>query len=171
MKALLLGALLCAVAGSAHAQMYKCEGDYGRPAFSDRPCAPGVKQTVMAATLAQQARKIGISESHLAVLETKCRDGNLFACQALDDIKAGPAPEGDSYALARRWRMSPAELGNLRNACKEGADEQCLRYERMKRTSPEAEAKDKLAMYARMCAFGNQDSCSEAEALRKQPEK
>lgn len=166
---MLLGALLCAAAGSAHAQMYRCEGNYGRPAFSDRPCPPGVKQTVMAATVAEQARKMGISERHLAILQTQCRDGNLFSCQALDDIKSGPAPEGDSYALARRWRISPAELGNLRNSCKEGNDEQCLRYERIKRTSPEAEAKDKLATYARMCAFGNQDSCAEAEALRKQP--
>jgi hypothetical protein len=166
-----LYALVLALAGSAHAQMYRCEGNYGRPSFSDRPCPPGAKQTVMAATIAQQARNMGISESYLNVLQTQCREGNLFSCRALDDIKAGPAPEGDAYALARRWRVSPAELGNLRNACKEGADEQCLRYERMKRTSPEAEAKDKLAMYARMCAFGNQDSCSEAEALRKRPEK
>ena len=167
----LLCALVFALAGSAHAQMYRCEGDYGRPAFSDRPCPPGVKQTVMAATVAQQARNMGISERHLAILQTQCGEGNLFACQALDDIKAGPAPEGDSYALARRWRISPAELGNLRNACKEGNDEQCLRYERIKRTSPDAEAKDKLAMYARMCAFGKQDACTEAEALRKQPAK
>ena len=168
-------AMLCAVlfvaAGSASAQMYRCEGDYGRPAFSDRPCPPGVKQTVMAATLAQQARKMGISERHLAVLEAQCRDGNLFACQGLDDIKAGPAAEGDAYALARRWKISPAELAGMRNACKEGADEQCLRYERMKRSSPEAEAKDKQALLARMCAFGNKDSCAEAEALRKQDAK
>ena len=171
MRGMLLCAVLLAAAGSAGAQMYRCEGDYGRPAFSDRPCPPGVKQTTMAATLAQQAKKMGISESHLANLETQCRDGNLFSCQALDDIKSGPAPEGDRYMLARRWKMSPAQLANVRDACKEGSDEQCLRYERIKRSSPEAEASEKLALLARMCAFGNKDSCLEAEALRNKPAK
>jgi hypothetical protein len=171
MRALLLCKELSAAAGSAGAQMYRCEGDYGRPAFSDRPCPPGVKQTTMAATLAQQAKRMGISDRHLAILETQCREGNLFSCQALDDIKAGPAPEGDRYTLARRWKISPAELANLRDSCKEGNDEQCLRYERMKRSSPEAEATEKLALLARMCAFGNKDSCVEAEALRKPPAK
>ena len=168
---MLLCAVLLAAAGGASAQMYRCEGDYGRPAFSDRPCPPGVKQTTMAATLAQQAKKMGISDRHLAILETQCREGNLFSCQALDDIKAGPAPEGDRYMLARRWKISPAELNNVRDSCREGNDEQCLRYERMKRSSPEAEASGKLALLARMCAFGNKDSCLEAEALRNKPAK
>ena len=171
MRAMLLCAVLLAAAGSAGAQMYRCEGDYGRPAFSDRPCPPGVKQTTMAATLAQQAKKMGISDSHLAILETQCRDGNLFSCRSLDDIKAGPAPEGDAYTLARRWKISPAELANVRNACKEGGDEPCLRYERIKRSSPEAEAKEKQALLTRMCNFGNKDSCMEAEALSKPADK
>ena len=170
-KAALCLALFLA-AGSAGAQMYKCAAPNGRMTFSDRPCADaGVKQSVMAATVADQAKRMGISDRHLASLQAQCGDGNLFSCQILDDIKAGPAPEGDSYQLARRWNVSPGFLAELRDGCRIGNDESCLRYERMKRSSPEQEAKEKQAFFTRMCNFGNKDACSEAEALSRQPGK
>ena len=167
-----LGVALFLAAGSAGAQMYKCAAPNGRITFSDRPCADaGAKQTVQAATVAEQAKRMGISDRHLAALQAQCRDGDLFSCQIVDDIKAGPAPEGDSYQLARRWNVSPGFLAELRDGCKIGNDESCLRYERMKRSSPEQEAKEKKAFFTRMCNFGNKDACSEAEALSRPPAK
>ena len=167
-----LAVALCFAAGSAGAQMYRCAAPNGGTTFSDRPCADaGVKQTVQAATVAEQARRMGISDRHLAEVQAQCREGNLFSCQILEDIKAGPAPEGDAYQLARRWNMSPAALARLRNACKEGNDELCLRYERVKRSSPEQEAKEKQALLTRMCNFGNRDACAETEAASRQPGK
>jgi hypothetical protein len=171
LKVVLAVALFLA-AGTAGAQMYKCAAPNGRITFSDRPCADaGVKQSVLAATVADQAKRMGISDRHLAMLQAQCRDGNLFSCQTLDDIKAGPAPEGDAYQLARRWNVSPGLLAELRDGCKIGNDESCLRYERMKRSSPEQEAKEKLTFLTRMCNFGNKDACSEAEAASRQPGK
>jgi len=171
LKAALAVALFLA-AGSAGAQMYKCTAPNGRITFSDRPCADaGVKQTVQAASVAEQGKRMGISDRHMAELQAQCRDGNLFSCQTLDDIKAGPAPEGESYPLARRGNVSPSFLAELREGCKIGNDESCLRYERMKRSSPEQEAKEKRALLTRMCNFGNQDACAEAEAASRQPGK
>lgn len=166
MKAALAVALFLA-AGSAGAQMYRCAAPNGGTTYSDRPCADaGVKQSVLAATVAEQAKRMGISDRHLAALQAQCRDGNLFSCQIVDDIKAGPAPESDAYQLARRWNLSPAALAELREGCKTGNDEGCLRYERIKRSSPEQEAKEKQVFLTRMCNFGDRDACAQAEAGR-----
>lgn len=167
-----VGVALFLAAGSAGAQMYKCAAPNGRITFSDRPCAEaGVKAAVPAATIAEQAKRMGISERYLAALQSQCREGNLFSCQSLDDIKAGPAPEGDAYQLARRWNTSRAALNELREGCKTGNDESCLRYERIKRSSPEQEAKEKQIFLTRMCNFGEREACAEAEAASRQPGK
>ena len=162
-----LGVLLFLVASGVGAQtMYKCSDADGKVSFSDRPCATaGTKQQLhnVPTSMVENARRIGVSERYLRRMEEECRAGNLFSCQAVNDIRTGPAPQLRDEELARRWKSNVTMVTTMQKACKEGNEWMCLRLERLKRTTPEQEEKDKHALYTRMCAAGQRGACAELD--------
>jgi hypothetical protein len=147
----------------AAAQMYKCTGADGKTSFSDRPCVtPGAKQETRAATLAEKAKRIGVSESVLREIEDKCQEGYLGMCQMIEDIRT-PAPQVSDAELLRRWNMDATMLEAMRKDCRTGNGWVCLRLERIKRTTPERERKEQQEMLTKMCARGNKGACAEVD--------
>jgi hypothetical protein len=162
--------VMCLAAGGAAAQtLYKCTGADGKHAFSDRPCVATnaeAKQEVKGApTALETARALGISEHSINSLRQQCNvGGDLFACQALDDLRAGLAPEVSDAELARRWNTSAYHIVALRRACEQGNEFVCLRMERMRRSNAEQEKKDRQVLLTRMCHNGVRNACAAADA-------
>jgi len=159
-----LGVVLVLLAGSAGAQMYKCTGADGKTSFSDRPCAAaGARQQVQAATLSENARRIGISESFLAEIQQDCARGVAAACLGIDDVRAGPAPDVNDAELARRWQATTVQMATMRKECQERNSFMCLRMERAKRSTAALNEKEEQATLTKLCAAGKEAACCELD--------
>ena len=154
----LLSLAFCLV-GSVEAQMYKCTGADGKTSFSDRPCiTPGAKQETRAATLSDNARRIGISERSLRQIVDACQQGDVSGCQQIEDIRT-PARDVSNAELARRWNEDVEMIEVAQKDCKSGNEWKCMRLARMKRTTPDGEKKEQQEMATKMCASGQKRAC------------